>query len=136
MSGQLNRNTIFPVLFFFILRFNINLGFLLTIGQRYPCEHIWYRLFLAFDISSICSCMQKAKYDIGEEAVHRFALSPEDKATLELAEWVDNAFKKASVCSTYQIFHFSLGETNICFPCLFYLVLLGSPYIFCSNFRI
>lgn len=42
-------------------------------------------------------CMQKAKYDIGEEAVHRFSLSPEDKATLELAEWVDNAFKKASV---------------------------------------
>ncbi|KAG7572251.1 hypothetical protein ISN44_As09g006230 [Arabidopsis suecica] len=38
-------------------------------------------------------CMQRAKYDIGEQAVHRFALSAEDKATLELAEWVDNAFK-------------------------------------------
>ncbi|AEC07743.1 zinc finger FYVE domain protein [Arabidopsis thaliana] len=38
-------------------------------------------------------CMQRAKYDIGEEAVNRFALSAEDKATLELAEWVDNAFK-------------------------------------------
>jgi zinc finger FYVE domain-containing protein 26 len=37
--------------------------------------------------------MQRAKYDIGEEAVNRFALSAEDKATLELAEWVDNAFK-------------------------------------------
>ncbi|KAK3027037.1 hypothetical protein RJ639_041192 [Escallonia herrerae] len=42
-------------------------------------------------------CMQRAKYDIGEEAVHRFSLPPEDKATLELAEWVDSAFKKASV---------------------------------------
>ncbi|XP_058202196.1 uncharacterized protein LOC131316773 isoform X2 [Rhododendron vialii] len=42
-------------------------------------------------------CMQRAKYDIGEEAVHRFQLPPEDKATLELAEWVDGAFRKASV---------------------------------------
>ncbi|XP_027180766.1 uncharacterized protein LOC113779395 [Coffea eugenioides] len=42
-------------------------------------------------------CMQKAKYDIGEEAVHRFSLPPEDKATLELAEWVDAAIKKAYV---------------------------------------
>nr|GEV14748.1 hypothetical protein [Tanacetum cinerariifolium] len=41
-------------------------------------------------------CMQRAKYDIGEEAVSRFSLPPEDKATLELAEWVDGAFKKAS----------------------------------------
>ncbi|KAK6927422.1 hypothetical protein RJ641_006013 [Dillenia turbinata] len=42
-------------------------------------------------------CMQRAKFDIGEEAVHRFSLSPEDKATLELAEWVDGAFRRASV---------------------------------------
>ncbi|KAI4316248.1 hypothetical protein L6164_024246 [Bauhinia variegata] len=42
-------------------------------------------------------CMQKAKFDIGEEAVHRFSLSAEDKATLELAEWVDSACRKASV---------------------------------------
>lgn len=41
--------------------------------------------------------MQRAKYDIGEEAVHRFSLPPEDKATLELAEWVDGAFRRASV---------------------------------------
>ncbi|XP_071701623.1 uncharacterized protein [Rutidosis leptorrhynchoides] len=41
-------------------------------------------------------CMQRAKYDIGEEAVNRFSLPPEDKATLELAEWVDGAFKTAS----------------------------------------
>ncbi|KAI7994948.1 hypothetical protein LOK49_LG11G01633 [Camellia lanceoleosa] len=42
-------------------------------------------------------CMQRAKYDIGEEAVHRFRLPPEDKATLVLAEWVDGAFRRASV---------------------------------------
>ncbi|XP_021746280.1 uncharacterized protein LOC110712151 isoform X1 [Chenopodium quinoa] len=42
-------------------------------------------------------CMQKAKYDIGEEAVHRFSLSYEDRATLALAEWVDDTFKRASV---------------------------------------
>ncbi|KAJ0811801.1 hypothetical protein HanPSC8_Chr17g0754801 [Helianthus annuus] len=41
-------------------------------------------------------CMQRAKFDIGEEAVNRFSLPPEDKATLELVEWVDGAFKKAS----------------------------------------
>ncbi|MED6195197.1 hypothetical protein PIB30_035809, partial [Stylosanthes scabra] len=39
-------------------------------------------------------CMQKAKFDIGEAAVHRFSLSAEDKATLELAEWVDSACNK------------------------------------------
>lgn len=42
-------------------------------------------------------CMQKAKYDIGEEAVHRFSLPAEDKAALELAEWVAGTFKRASV---------------------------------------
>lgn len=41
--------------------------------------------------------MQRAKYDIGGEAVNRFSLSAEDKATLELAEWVDDAVKSASV---------------------------------------
>lgn len=46
--------------------------------------------------------MQKAKFDIGEEAVNRFSLPPEDKATLELAEWVDGTFRKTSVCS-YQM---------------------------------
>ncbi|KAL8063412.1 hypothetical protein ABFX02_01G025300 [Erythranthe guttata] len=42
-------------------------------------------------------CMQRAKFDIGEEAISRFALPPEDKATLELTEWVDGAFREASV---------------------------------------
>ncbi|KAK1551145.1 hypothetical protein Q3G72_031043 [Acer saccharum] len=41
-------------------------------------------------------CMQRAKYDIGEEAVNRFSLSAEDRATLELAEWVDGAFRRVS----------------------------------------
>lgn len=49
--------------------------------------------------------MQRAKYDIGEQAVHRFALSAEDKATLELAEWVDNAFKGTLVA--FVILHHS-----------------------------
>lgn len=43
--------------------------------------------------------MQRAKYDIGEEAVHRFSLSAEDRATLELAEWVDSTFRRVSVRS-------------------------------------
>ncbi|GAB4854205.1 hypothetical protein Ancab_022789 [Ancistrocladus abbreviatus] len=42
-------------------------------------------------------CMQRAKYEIGEEAVHRFSLPPEDKAILALAEWVDDTSKRASV---------------------------------------
>ncbi|KAK3212905.1 hypothetical protein Dsin_017611 [Dipteronia sinensis] len=42
-------------------------------------------------------CMQRAKYDLGEEAVNRFSLSAEDRATLELAEWVDGAFRRVSV---------------------------------------
>ncbi|GKU87148.1 hypothetical protein SLEP1_g1595 [Rubroshorea leprosula] len=42
-------------------------------------------------------CMQRAKYDVGEEAVHRFSLSAEDRATLELAEWVDGTIKRAHV---------------------------------------
>ena len=52
--------------------------------------------------------MQKAKFDIGEEAVHRFSLSAEEKATLELAEWVDTACRKASVCYLFSWTSFSL----------------------------
>lgn len=51
------------------------------------------------DVCLCCRCMQRAKYDIGEEAISRFALPPEDKATLELTEWVDGSFRKASVRS-------------------------------------
>ncbi|KAI0493860.1 hypothetical protein KFK09_023985 [Dendrobium nobile] len=42
-------------------------------------------------------CMQRAKYDLGEEAVHRFSLPAEDKAALDLAEWVAGAFKRVSM---------------------------------------
>ncbi|WOL00352.1 hypothetical protein Cni_G09065 [Canna indica] len=42
-------------------------------------------------------CMQRAKYDIGEEAVRRFSLSPEDKAVLELSEWVASASRRALI---------------------------------------
>ncbi|KAJ7958696.1 Zinc finger FYVE domain protein [Quillaja saponaria] len=55
-------------------------------------------------------CMQKAKYDIGEEAVHRFSLSAEDKATLELAEWVESAFRRASSLSGYVITGLACGR--------------------------
>ncbi|XP_054798123.1 uncharacterized protein LOC129303101 isoform X2 [Prosopis cineraria] len=61
-------------------------------------------------------CMQKAKFDIGEEAVHRFSLSAEDKATLELAEWVDSACRKASVddvVSHVQDLDFSLLRSQL-----------------------
>ncbi|KAE8713997.1 Zinc finger FYVE domain-containing protein 26 isoform 2 [Hibiscus syriacus] len=68
-------------------------------------------------------CMQRAKYDIGEEAVHRFSLSVEDRATLELAEWVDNAFGKVHVenavslaadgASTVQDLDFSLLRSQL-----------------------
>ena len=43
-------------------------------------------------------CMQRENYDIGEEAVQRFSLPAEDKASLELAEWVAGAYKRALVC--------------------------------------
>ncbi|KAG8044887.1 hypothetical protein GUJ93_ZPchr0008g11794, partial [Zizania palustris] len=42
-------------------------------------------------------CMQRENYDIGEEAVQRFSLPAEDKASLELAEWVAGAYKIALV---------------------------------------
>ncbi|MCO5611281.1 hypothetical protein L7F22_065533 [Adiantum nelumboides] len=42
-------------------------------------------------------CVQRAQYDLGKEAVSRFALPPEDKAALQLAEWVDGAVARASV---------------------------------------
>ncbi|KAG6557384.1 hypothetical protein Mapa_000653 [Marchantia paleacea] len=42
-------------------------------------------------------CVQRAQYDLGEEAVHRFALPPEEAASLQLAEWVDGAVARTSV---------------------------------------
>ncbi|CAA6666265.1 unnamed protein product [Spirodela intermedia] len=49
-------------------------------------------------------CMQQAKYDIGEEAVRHFSLPPEDKAALELAEWVAGTIRRDSVdCAVSQV---------------------------------
>lgn len=61
--------------------------------------------------------MQKAKFDIGEEAVHRFSLSAEDKATLELAEWVDSACKIASVCPLFCLNFPDFFMALTGFPC-------------------
>ena len=41
--------------------------------------------------------MQQAAYALGEEAVHRFALPPEEAASLQLAQWVEQAVAQASV---------------------------------------
>lgn len=75
--------------------------------------------------------MQRAKYDIGEEAVHRFSLSAEDKATLELAEWVDSAVRRASV--RFRILY-HMPFFYLFFFCLFSLVFvckfLTNPALF------
>ncbi|KAL3693637.1 hypothetical protein R1sor_007288 [Riccia sorocarpa] len=42
-------------------------------------------------------CVQRAQYDLGEEAVHRFALPPEEAASLQLAEFVARAVSRSSV---------------------------------------
>lgn len=41
--------------------------------------------------------MQRNQYDLGEEAVLRFQLPPEESASLQLAQWVDNTVARASV---------------------------------------
>jgi hypothetical protein len=51
-----------------------------------------------FIIEFLDRCMQRANYGIGEEAVQRFSLTAEDKASLELAEWVAGAYRRALVC--------------------------------------
>ncbi|BBN06274.1 zinc finger FYVE domain-containing protein 26 [Marchantia polymorpha subsp. ruderalis] len=42
-------------------------------------------------------CVQRAQFDLGEEAVHRFALPPEEAASLQLAEYIDRAVARTSV---------------------------------------
>ncbi|XP_064990639.1 uncharacterized protein LOC135628052 isoform X1 [Musa acuminata AAA Group] len=64
------------------------------------CQWGWKEalvIFRAAPSKLLNLCMQRAKYDIGEEAVRRFSLPPEDKAVLELAEWVAGAFRRASI---------------------------------------
>ncbi|CAN6456406.1 unnamed protein product [Victoria cruziana] len=59
-------------------------------------------------------CLQRAKYDIGEETVHRFSLPPEDKAALDLAEWVDGASKKALVLLCVDVATTSARSVELC----------------------
>lgn len=59
---------------------------------------ICYDIYLLLTIQILDRCMQRENYDIGEEAVQRFSLPAEDKASLELAEWVAGAYKRALVC--------------------------------------
>ncbi|XP_024403575.1 uncharacterized protein [Physcomitrium patens] len=42
-------------------------------------------------------CVQRNHYDLGQEAVRRFKLSPEEAASLQLAQWVDSAVSRVSV---------------------------------------
>jgi hypothetical protein len=56
--------------------------------------------------------MQRANYDIGEEAVQRFSLPAEDKASLELVEWAAGAYRRALVC-------FFVPFLIVCPSCLF-----------------
>lgn len=52
-------------------------------------------------------CMQRAEYDIGKQAVQRFSLPPEDRAILELVEWLDTTFTRASVCHRFAFVYLS-----------------------------
>lgn len=52
-----------------------------------------------------CRCVQRNQYDLGQEAVHRFKLSPEEAASLQLAQWVDTAVSRASVRQNFQSFY-------------------------------
>ena len=91
-----------------LLRHNLVLYSLLLwwiAGSLLYFYHFWIKFFVSYkktDFCLFCSCMQRAKYDIGEEAVNRFSLSAEDRATLELAEWVDGAFRRVSVWSRFS----------------------------------
>jgi len=51
---------------------------------------------------SSCRCVQRNQYDLGQEAVHRFKLSPEEAASLQLAQWVDSAASRASVRRNFK----------------------------------
>jgi hypothetical protein len=79
---------------------------------QYVIEHGCYDIHLLFTIQILDRCMQRENYDIGEEAVQRFSLPAEDKASLELAEWVAGAYKRALVCLLMQ----SCQVLDFCFP--------------------
>jgi zinc finger FYVE domain-containing protein 26 len=56
--------------------------------------------------------MQRENYDIGEEAIQRFSLPAEDKASLELAEWVAGAYKRALVCLHIKLSYSSANRAG------------------------
>ncbi|KAI5082091.1 hypothetical protein GOP47_0001834 [Adiantum capillus-veneris] len=68
-----------------------------VVSVSFSCESICLCVLSKFGELRVLKCVQKAQYDLGEEAVHRFALPPEDEAALQLAEWVDGAVARASV---------------------------------------
>lgn len=72
--------------------------------------------------------MQRENYDIGEEAVQRFSLPAEDKASLELAEWVAGAYKRALVCLLMPsaCFCFPWCISQVEFWCYSFAMLAGS----------
>ncbi|KAG6474190.1 uncharacterized protein LOC122028060 isoform X1 [Zingiber officinale] len=77
------------------------------------CQWTWKEalvIFRAAPSKLLNLCMQRAKYDIGEEAVRRFSLPPEDKAVLELSEWVAAAFRRASIENAVS--HVAEGRAN------------------------
>lgn len=68
-------------------------------------------------------CMQKANYDVGEEVIHRFSLSPEDKAALKLTKWVGDAVSLAGDGTAIQELDLSslcsqLGPSAVILLCI------------------
>ncbi|WVZ69871.1 hypothetical protein U9M48_018593 [Paspalum notatum var. saurae] len=78
-----------------------DLDWRLSVLKRLPplSERQWsWKEALVLLRAAPSKCMQRENYDIGEEAVQRFSLPAEDKASLELAEWVaGGAYKRALV---------------------------------------
>ncbi|KAH6555767.1 hypothetical protein KP509_1Z229800 [Ceratopteris richardii] len=84
----------------FIEDWNWRLAVLQRLGPSTHCQWQWKEalaVLRAAPSTLLNMCVQKAQYDLGEEAVHRFALPAEDEAALQLAEWVDGAVARASV---------------------------------------
>ncbi|KAG0600289.1 hypothetical protein M758_11G022200 [Ceratodon purpureus] len=63
-------------------------------------------------------CVQRNQYDLGQEAVHRFKLSPEEAASLQLAQWVDSAASSDSVDDTTSRVAKELSDDNLDFTTL------------------
>uniref|UniRef100_A0A0E0FP00 ZFYVE26-like TPR repeats domain-containing protein n=1 Tax=Oryza nivara TaxID=4536 RepID=A0A0E0FP00_ORYNI len=77
-----------------------DLDWRLSVLQRLPplSERQWsWKEALVLLRAAPSKLLNVANYDIGEEAVQRFSLPAEDKASLELAEWVAGAYRIALV---------------------------------------